>query len=237
MKITSKDILKLFDGKDLDKEEQFYLSYHAERLAFTTTLVQRYVTETGAKNLLDVGPHMLTYCLKKLVTPTPDISTLGFAYERMFPAELTKHHFEVDLNRCREPEFAPLVGEFDLIVFSETIEHLYTAPSLIISYLSKYLKSGAQAGLLIQTPNAVSFSKRVQMLLGRNPFEQIREELHNPGHFREYTITELEKLGADAGFSVWCKQFCSYWSKSSKIKQIIDVYPPLREGLTLLFTR
>ncbi|HXU02733.1 MAG TPA: methyltransferase domain-containing protein, partial [Polyangia bacterium] len=100
------------------------------------------------------------------------------------------------------------VGPYDVIVFAEVIEHLYTAPELVLPYLRDLLVPGGV--LLLQTPNAVSLRKRAKLLLGVNPFERIRPERDNPGHFREYTASELKDLLAGAGFSidqVWMKHY------------------------------
>jgi hypothetical protein len=40
------------------------------------------------------------------------------------------------------------------------------------------------------------------MFFGRNPFERIRENKLNPGHFREYTRRELVEYAANSGFIV-----------------------------------
>ena len=71
------------------------------------------------------------------------------------------------------------MGPYDVIVFAEVIEHLYTAPELVLPYLRELLVLGGV--LLLQTPNAVSLRKRAKLLLGVNPFERIRTERDNPG--------------------------------------------------------
>ena len=83
---------------------------------------------------------------------------------------------------------------------AEVLEHLHTAPSLVLAFVKTLL---ADNGLLVlQTPNAASLPKRIKLLLGRNPFDMIRTDPKNPGHFREYTRRELSALAADLGFRV-----------------------------------
>jgi len=124
-----------------------------------------------------------------------------------------------------------------LIVFSETIEHLYTSPQIVLAFLAKLLRPGPGAGILIQTPNAASFWKRVRLLLGHNPYELIRTDRQNPGHFREYTMRELEDYAMQAGFRVWFREHCSYWAGSGPANAILNCYPPFREGLSLVLVR
>jgi len=236
-RIDSKDILQLFSGKNLSGEESQYLRYHARRLAYTITLVQRFIDQHHARRILDIGPHFLTFCLAKLLKPQPDISTLGFADGRLFPPELASKHFQGDLNECASMEINASDANFDLITFCETIEHLYTSPKIILSFLSKLLKQKPGAGILIQTPNAASFSKRIRLLLGDNPFELIREERKNPGHFREYTMKELEDYVFEAGFEIWFRQYCSYWPGSGLLDRLVNVCPSLRGGITMFVVR
>ena len=78
---------------------------------------------------------------------------------------------------------------YDLVVFAEVIEHLHTSPVHTLAFVRGLL---ADAGVLIlQTPNAASLPKRLKLLAGRNPYELIRADGGNPGHFREYTLAEL----------------------------------------------
>ena len=64
------------------------------------------------------------------------------------------------------------------------------------------VRGGRGGVLVVQTPNAVSLPRRLAMLGGRNPYELIREDATNPGHFREYTAAELRRYAAVAGLAV-----------------------------------
>ena len=79
---------------------------------------------------------------------------------------------------------------------AEVIEHLYTAPEIVLKCIKKIIKQNGY--FIIQTPNAASLSKRMKLMFqGRNPYEMIRVDHNNPGHFREYTVDELEKIFID----------------------------------------
>ena len=236
-KIRSEDILRLFERKQLNQEETVYLKYHLERLVYMTNLVRSVIGQNQSKNILDVGPHFLTSCLLRLVKPQPNISTIGFANERLFPEQNAVRHIELDLNNCASIKPDGSDAEFDLITFSETIEHLHTSPTTILSYLSRFLKKESGAGILIQTPNAASFLKRIVLLAGINPYEKIRVDKANPGHFREYTMKELEQYGNEAGFKVSFREYCSYWSGNNPVKRTIDLIPSFREGITVLYVK
>jgi len=110
-----------------------------------------------------------------------------------------QYHF--DLNDSQDQrQWRSDLGPYDLIVFAEVIEHLYTAPERVLRFLHSLLAPGG--ALILQTPNAAALRKRLKLLAGRNPYERIRPDRSNPGHFREYTVAELLGILGQTGFSV-----------------------------------
>ncbi len=151
-------------------------------------------------DILDVGRSHLSVLLSKYYT---NLITLGFGLNNDDGGhrELEKiniNHITFDLNDSKNVNIWSYSKRFDLIVFSEVIEHLYEAPEFSLLFLKYLLKPG---GLLIcSTPNAVAIHKRLRMFFGLNPFEKIRFYSKNPGHFREYTKKELIDMGEKCGF-------------------------------------
>jgi len=84
---------------------------------------------------------------------------------------------------------------FDFVIFSEVIEHLVPSDiPLVINEIKRVLKRRGWA--LITTPNIASFSKRINLLRGKNPIE-FDLTLHDQatyGHIREYTMEELTSV-------------------------------------------
>lgn len=238
LSITSDQVLELFKSFELSAEENKYLDYHVKRFTYTVNQVQQIANKSTSRlSILDIGPHMLTYCILKLVQPVPVISTMGFLNERLFPLKLAEKHIELDLNDCMSVSRNTIVDRFDLIIFSETIEHLYTSPETILGFLSGLLKNEPGSGILIQTPNAVNIRKRFKMLLGRNPYELIRTDRTNPGHFREYTMKELEQYGKDAGFQTGFADYCNYWPISNPFIRLANLVPSFRQGMTVFLKK
>jgi 2-polyprenyl-3-methyl-5-hydroxy-6-metoxy-1,4-benzoquinol methylase len=122
-----------------------------------------------------------------------------------------------------------------IVLFAETIEHLYTSPKLVLSFIKTFLRRGGF--LIIQTPNAVSISKRIAMLNGSNPFEMIRESRDIPGHFREYTGSELYGLGKEIGLVCDKIIYTNYWPQSEIYAELENKYPTLRSGITIIFQK
>lgn len=236
--VNEKNILSLFSDIDLNKEELEYLNSQALRLAYTTNLIQEFCNHHRVKKILDIGPHFLTRCIKEFIKPDISVSTLGYAYEKLVPSNIIEEHVTYDLNDFLNKKSVFFKNApFDLIIFCETIEHLFISPSLILDFLKNLLIS-TNGGLLIQTPNAVTITKRIKMLLGENPFELLREDFEYKGHIREYTMAELQNYGNMMGFSVWRKEYCNYWLQltSNKILRIIEAsIPNFRKGIIIFF--
>jgi hypothetical protein len=237
--INENDIKSLFSKIDLNQEEQVYLNSQATRLTYTTNLVQEFCNHHPVRKVLDIGPHFLTRCVKEFIRPEISVSTLGYEYPKLVPANIIDEHVHYDLSDCIKKK--PAISKntpFDLILFCETIEHLYISPSLVMDFLRKLLitKNG---GLLIQTPNAVTLKKRIKMLFGENPFELLREDFEYKGHIREYTMDEMENYGNTLGFSIWRKAYCNYWPQlrsANKIMRIMEaLIPSFRQGITISF--
>jgi hypothetical protein len=232
--LIADDVKQAFAGQDWTPEENAYLDMHAARLAYTVNLIQEYHSVFNVRTILDIGPHFLTSCIKKFIKPDVSISTLGRANERLAPPSVVDKHIRFDLNCCADQPLHT-TERFDLIVFAETIEHLYTSPTLVLKCLRNLLRT-EDGVLIIQTPNAVSLTKRLKMVIGINPFELIRENRDNPGHFREYTMEELITYGTQAGLKLYRKEFCNYWQPSGWLARLLEkAHSSFREGVTISF--
>jgi hypothetical protein len=176
-----------------------YKAMHDFRHRKTVEICKQYVSSPEAK-VLDVGRSAMT---DLLAAQYRDISTLGFPIV-LGPGESDPRpqvpHIEFDLTRCADTRSWPARnGEFELIVYCETIEHLPIAPEFSLIFLGYLLKRGGR--LLVTTPNAVRLGNRIRMALGQNPFERIRYFDQNPGHFREYTRAELIAMAEPSGLN------------------------------------
>jgi SAM-dependent methyltransferase len=171
-----------------------YALLHAPRYAELLTLLDTYIRPDS--RVLDIGRSRLTRLMHE--TYGVPVDSLGFAKNGP-TAEGTNYWF--DLNRAQdEQQWRRDIPAYDVVVMAEVIEHLYTSPLLVLRFLRTLVADNGV--LIVQTPNAVALHKRAKMLIGRHPFETIREDTTNPGHFREYTRRELESVAREAGFSV-----------------------------------
>jgi trans-aconitate methyltransferase len=235
-----------------------YLRFHAQRIAYLVGLLEPIVNKKGERTgspvrILDVGPGHLTAAIHHRFGDRVSISTLGWKDDRVTSSDWVHMHFDFDLNDAQDRSKWLKPEPHDVLVVAEVLEHLYTAPTLVLSFLATFLDSDGT--LVLQTPNAVALRKRIKLLLGQHPNEMIRETRHNPGHFREYTAQELQGVVVDVALVCEDVRLASYWRQrpgndattgSSKGAVTVgrlrekagalleDVYPPFRQGLTVI---
>lgn len=227
--------------------DENYAEYHRGRFEYVVGLCQSLAPPSAGKRVLDIGRSPLSAMLREAYG---DLTTLGFASEEDHGGHVLNDglsdvaHVDYNLAFAGDPSTWPEAGPFDLIVFAEVIEHLHIAPEFVLLMLRSLL---ATEGLIVvQTPNAAALHKRLKMLVGKNPYELIRPDVTNPGHFREYTRTELEKLGSRVGLDPVHHEYREYFGcDGSAVKQVAwigyrlvtRVAPNLRRGQTIVYTR
>ena len=239
--MTPEDVLRLFSSFQLDQAEVVYLNGQAKRIAYLRDLVQNYCNEIARPaEILDVGPHFLTRCLIETIAPTPKISTLGYSYPKLVPSEFVKKHSNLDINDSASSAlpFEPI--SFDIVIICEVIEHLFVPPDVVFAFLKQLLKP--QGKIICGTPNAVSISKRLKMMMGENPFQKLFPLYKSyRGHIREYTMDELRKCGELAGLNLHFEDYCNYWDQylfpgSIEITTLENNVPMYRGGLTIVYS-
>lgn len=149
-------------------------------------------------------------------------------------------HLAYDLLNSDDVSKWPQYGLFDLIVFSEVIEHLHVAPEFVFACLGSLL---ADKGVLVcTTPNAADIGKRIKLALGLHPYERLRLYAVNPGHFREYTRQELCEIAESVGLR--CKShFYFNWLEGSGnplktiVMKVLRAYPSFRLFQACVLTR
>jgi Methyltransferase domain len=208
-------------------EEQIYLRTHAQRYERLLELVRA----LAPTRLLVVGPSYETVLLRDAF-PGATVNTLGW-HDNRFPLRDHEAHTQFDLN---DPDY-PELEAHDVVICSEVIEHLHVAVVPVLRFLASGLASGGH--LILQTPNATALAKRLRMVLGRNPYDPIREETGNPGHFHEHTVGELTTAVESAGLEVTrvlTENYFDHGSRKNQLYRALGRALPrsLREGITLM---
>lgn len=244
---TSQEIIDFFREREFHDEAQRYVTTHAKRYAFLLEHVSNVRPALAQPDvpvtILDIGPSFLTELLSHSF-PQDSILTLGFDSPENrgghFP--LSVHykkttHFAFDLNDSLYQDRWIHVPKASLVIMAEVIEHLYTSPMHVLRFVRSLTAPGGY--VFIETPNATTLKKRLKLLWGTNPYEMIRENRDNPGHFREYTSQELTTLAEAAGFEVMAVRLSNYHSHDSsksafsRVVRSLFSYPNFRRGITL----
>jgi 2-polyprenyl-3-methyl-5-hydroxy-6-metoxy-1,4-benzoquinol methylase len=191
-----------------------YETVHAFRFRHLLDLCRHQVPSPDA-SVLDVGRSGLTALLTSYYH---SVATIGLELDaddgghRENAALVRIPHIVFDLNRSADVAAWPQTpGAFDLIVYSETIEHIHVAPEFTLLMLSSLLKDGGK--IVVSTPNAASLRNRICLLLGINPFERIRYYPMNPGDFREYTARELRDMAEVAGLRCLRSEWIDFYRR------------------------
>ena len=106
---------------------------------------------------------------------------------------------EYGINECKRKEIPvlkydlnvypyPFKSEsYDVIICAEVIEHLIV-PDLILNEIRRILKKDGI--LILTTPNLAALTRRIKLLLGRNPNIDVSLE-NSSGHVRYYTFSSI----------------------------------------------
>jgi 2-polyprenyl-3-methyl-5-hydroxy-6-metoxy-1,4-benzoquinol methylase len=154
-------------------------------------------------DVLDVGGGQLALLCKKLWNDRACAADLG---RRLFPYLESQGVETVEWNLC-EPE-QPLVARFDVIFFSEVIEHLPLPGHIVLERLRRALKPN---GIIIcSTPNFFRLHNLVYMALGIRFHDYFRmlEDKGYLGHVIEYSRDHLQWQFEKAGFKDCRIEYC-----------------------------
>ncbi|MBI2685239.1 MAG: class I SAM-dependent methyltransferase [Acidobacteria bacterium] len=223
-----------------DADAAPYLEYHRRRYQFLLESVDRTLRnqtprEGEPPRVLDVGMAYQT-CLVKQLFPDVELATLGF-FDYRFPRMEGVQHTQFNLNAAAEESEWPALEPFDLVLLAEVIEHLYVPPTRVLKMLRALLRPGGV--VLIQTPNPVNLARRLALLRGRSPFEIIRDDPSNPGHYCEYTVEDLMHIAAMAELEVVDYSVSNYFGTRKALYDFVCALLPGRmaEGITMLLRR
>ena len=193
--------------------QEKYLMEHHDRFLYSLELCKE-ITASPESRVLDIGRSYFTSLLAEYYN---DVTSMGFALETDSGGHREKEqnekldHIVFDLTDSKGFDKWPEVEtKFDLIVYAETIEHIHIAPEFTLLMLHSLLSDKGK--LVITTPNAVAFHKRIRLMLGMNPYEKLRFFDQNPGHYREYTMPELKQMCEACGYKVYQAIFKNFSS-------------------------
>ena len=119
------------------------------------------------------------------------------------------NHFNIEVVRAALCEGSEVISDssFEIVIFSEVLEHLRIGVLRALREIYRILKPGGV--LVLLTPNAARLTNIITPLCGRNTAESFSNEAVNieelfagVSHIREYTLGEVTSLVKQAGFEI-----------------------------------
>lgn len=168
--------------------------------------------------VLDIGtlPGTMPTVLKRLgaVAYGIDIDPDRYGFSKKMRSE------GISLLTCNfAEEQLPFSDEmFDIILFTEVIEHMLTDPQKILNEIYRVLRTDGL--LVVTTPNVASLRNRLKLLLGKNvhPKNFYTVPYLYQRHYYEYTMSELEDRLGRAGFSIQTKAYLPAYERALRHK-------------------
>jgi len=180
-----------------------YMQFHSYRFK---EVLRSIPVSRGRIRILDIGTTPFTILLKRAY-PHYEIWTIDRT-DLMKKRCLNEGVFfkTVDLSDVKLP-FED--SYFDVIIFTEVLEHLCVPPSLVLAEVKRVLRPGGK--LLLSVPNIATLHKRLKLLFGKNILPPADRQLngdkiHGYGHLHEYTMGEIEAILRGVGFKILKKR-------------------------------
>lgn len=239
---TADDFADYFATWDLAISQREYLVYQLKRYEHLLAQIERALTgridDSGEVRLLDIGPGFQTELLRARYSGIA-IDSLGYASPD-FPPRPFERHLDFDLNLARDRANWPSIGEYDLVIMAEVVEHLAVSATTVLACIRTWMKPGGI--LIVQTPNAAALHKRLKLLVGKHPYGPASDAGRAALHFREYTLAELLAAGRASTLPVVSYGVENYWNTRTPLARVYNRIAPLlpetlRHGITVVYER
>lgn len=180
-----------------------YLRAHLPRFAETTRRVLTRVPLTAPARILDIGAHWLHQSVPYARMGHAVTALDGEATFSKDEVRAAAHAYGIELlvddNIEQLTALRTIAADtFDLVLFTEIIEHLTFNPIEMWREIHRVMKPGAH--LVITTPNYYALRGRawhwLRFLRGHGAGVDVRALLHQPTfahHWKEYSLRELKR--------------------------------------------
>lgn len=219
---------------DLNEVRSYYKIYKKRYF----TLVKKYsqISNNHPQKILDIGGGQYAMLCKKLWDDDAtliDITDKNFSYMNQNGVKTIKTNLVNDNLNFTE--------KFDVIFFSEVIEHIPIPGHIILEKLRNILRPGGY--IICTTPNLFRLRNIIFLALGKNIFDFFRYSDESMGHILEYSKEHLEWQFKKAGFNeINCEILQLHSSRTKLIHRIMAwigspiyfIVPRFRDNLLMI---
>lgn len=210
-----KEFDDLIRNEVLGGNEDEYYDMHRDRIYKTLQTIP----ETAGKNVLDLGcePGYIAIALKVIGY---NVGGGGVDLTKDFKYLMSRFQIPIDVYNLDVDDLPYSDEQFDVVIFSEIMEHLFYGVPHALNEINKVLKK--DGFLILTTPNLASISNRIRLLLGKSINWELSGEKHffqrdiYKRHNREYTLEELMYLLKKSGFKIDRHFYWNYPASASK---------------------
>lgn len=197
--MDSSNILTILHENNLDSnvESNHYFSFHKDRFNFLIKKLEE--NYHHGKSFLELGSFrgymMIAASLIGYKVSGVDLDKYVDEIR-----ELSEKYNFINLPLDLEKNILPFSDDsFDVIIFSEVLEHLNFHPGQVFSEIARVLKKNGV--IIITTPNLTRLNNIVKLIFNQSINAELDKGFHEGTHYREYTSKEIVYLMSQAGLN------------------------------------
>ena len=177
----------------MEKSEynNYYVKLHNKRISHLITFLIKHV-KSGSKIGI-IGYSMFDSMIRDKLsgcTIYNILPSIDFASQEV---DSTAQILVYDITESKSVE---MTFEFDCIIFTEVLEHLFSDDLLVINNVTRLLRKNGL--LFFSVPNVSALGKLIPLIAGENPYMKKSEIVEGAfggfGHIREYSFREVRNL-------------------------------------------
>jgi len=203
-----------------EQELREYGEFHRRRFLEAIQALAILLEDQPRPRVLDCGISVFTALYKRLL-PKIELATIDRSVDSAHDAFLARAsaaagataHATVDWNdpAAVQADVRAALGEFNLIVFTEVLEHLTVHPVHVLRNLLSLLRPGGV--VYVTTPNRFAAGHLRRIAQRMDPQHVFPYEGNSTGahHFHEYCMADLLAYSAEAGGEPIAFHFSDCW--------------------------
>lgn len=235
--MDSSNILKILQDNNLDTsvESNNYFSFHKDRFNFLIKKLQENYHD--GKSFLELGSFR-GYMM--IAASLIGYKVSGVDLEKYVDEirELSEKYNFTNLPLDLEKNILPFQdNSFDVIVFSEVLEHLNFHPGRVFSEIARVLKKNGH--VIVTTPNLSRLNNIVKLIFNNSINAELDQPFHEGTHYREYTSQEIVYLMKEAGLHNIETTFLNFKYPDLGFKVVIsdfisNIFPKKKRDLCII---